>query len=133
MPVSNVFGAIVAARTNPGLVYSTSVSTVASGNTLSAAQFLGGLNTDAGGGGNVTLPTAASVGALLYGAVAVGDTFTFTNFGNNSTIVTAAGMTIIGSGASAASANAPARFLVRVTAVPTDSAGTGTTITLYRV
>lgn len=132
MPVSNIFGATVAARALPSLVSLTVPSAVAAGSTLTATQFLGGINVDGTGTGNVTLPTAASIGALLYGAVAVGDTFEFVNQGNASTIITNTGWTLVGSMATAASAGASARFLARVTAIPTDALGAGTALTLYR-
>jgi len=132
MPVSNIFGATVAARALPSVVFLTAPTAVASGSTLTAAQLLGGINVDGTGGGNVQLPTAVSVGALLYGAVAVGDTFEFVNQGNNSSITTNTGWTITGLPNTAASGGASARFLARVTAVPTAADGTGTTLTLYR-
>jgi hypothetical protein len=132
MPVSNIFGATVAARALPSVVFLTTPTAVAAGSTLTATQFLGALNVDGTGTGNVQLPTAASIGALVYGAVAVGDTFEFVNQGNASTITTNTGWTLTGSMVTAASAGASARFLARVTAIPTAADGTGTTLQLYR-
>lgn len=132
MSTTNVFAGSVRAT------FPTTASAVASGSQLTAAQLVGGINVDGTAGGNVQLPTAASLGAYFFarGGIEIGDSFDFTNITNNgaaaSTITTAAGMTIVGSAATAATVGTAARFVVRCSAVPTDAAGTGATFSVYR-
>ena len=133
MPTVNIFSGSVSATTPM------TQSAVATGNTLTAAQFINNVNVvpATGAGTALTAPTGVALGAYFFarGGISVGDSFTFVNQtsdGFASTLSGGVGSTLIGSGATAATAGFAARFVVRCTAAPTDAAGTGATFSIYR-
>ena len=108
------------------------------GATLSAAQVFNGIVAiSVGAPATVTLPLATSIGAALFGSLAVGDTLELVLQGGDANVYprglngNTTGGTAIALATIVLNGNF-ARFLLRCTAAPTNAAGLGTTFTVYR-
>ena len=136
MATQNIFDTVVA-LTAPGLIRFTPAASSGAG-VLTAAQFIGGIHVPGiAGAVSITSPSAASIGAALFGVVAVGDAFEFVTQSatdaNATTLTPGAGMTPVGNMVSPAIANTSARVLIRCTTAPTNSAGLNSAFTIYRM
>lgn len=131
MATQSVFSGSVVARTAPSFFRFIGTPSTKTGAALSAAELINGLNIAAGAA--LTLPSAVSLAAAIP-SVQVGDTFEFTCQTTDGVAVTltASTITITGLATTLATAGAAATFLIRCTAAPTDTLGTGAAFIAYR-
>ena len=117
----------------------TFVTALTASTALTPAQVFNGIVTSSGGAFTATLPTAATIGAALFGNLVVGDTIELVINGLDANVVTlavAAGITNPNANANAlltiiANGNF-ARFFLRCTVAPTNAAGLNTAFVVYR-